>query len=241
LWSQIKGEPLKLERLETNSEFISNDNKVIFLEKGTVVLKNYDNEIINVFGLFNLYPIDKKIENLYIEATFYDIQKNNLKLTTINTKLSYRYLRRIFLETFKYSLQRFLTLVELLTNIKINPIKYSSDQNSQNVKKNKIILLTKSSAKKVLNIEKYNLDIFKQTGSNLVCETTNELYFSIPLSRKDLEREIDIIEEYSRFIGYKNFQIIIPEKDRVYYKQKQKNEQLIKQFFVNYGFNEIVL
>ena len=47
--AQVEGNPLKLERLQTNTEFISNDNKVHPLEKGTVVLKNNRNQIINVF------------------------------------------------------------------------------------------------------------------------------------------------------------------------------------------------
>ena len=238
--AQVEGNPLKLERLQTNTEFISNDNKVHPLEKGTVVLKNNRNQIINVFGIFNLHQPNTQKDNIYVEATFYDIQKNDLNLTTINTNLSYRYLRRIFLETFKYSLQRFLTLIEVVTGIKISLVKYCSNQKFKKITTNKILAITKNSAKKVLNIEKYNLTIFKQAGLRLVCETNKELYFSIPTSRKDLEREIDIIEEYSRFIGYHNFSEITPKKELVYYKQNQKNEDLIKQFFINYGFTEVL-
>ena len=54
-----------------------------------------------------------------------------------------------------------------------------------------------------------------------------------------MERPIDLIEEYSRFIGYKNFQEILPKKQLTYNPRKLNNYKFIRQFFINYGFNEV--
>jgi phenylalanyl-tRNA synthetase beta chain len=232
------GSPVNLTRLNESQYFINNNGTQTLLAPGTVVLKNELNEIINVLGLINIKDSLVDSNTCFFEATFYDIQQNNLGLTTINTNLSYRYLRRVFLETFKYSLQRFLTLIELTTNFRIQPIKYKTKSKLQKVQKTKILAIQKQSAKKVLNIDTYNLSIFSQAGLSLICETNTELYFLIPKSRKDLNREIDIIEEYSRFIGYKNFDEIIPKKQLSFFKDTRKSEKLIKQLLLNYGFNE---
>lgn len=234
------GTPFQLERLSNATTFINNKNESILLQEGTIVLKNTTNKIISALGLVNIKYTNKKSSEYFLEATFYDIQENVLNLTTINTNLSYRYLRRNFLESFKFSLQRLLTLIELTTDIKVLPIKYINKNDKQKIKTNKILYLQKKSAKQILNILDYDLNIFKEAGLNIICQTNKELYFSINNSRRDLIREIDLIEEYSKFIGYKNFNEILPQKEFVYYKNTRKSEQLIKQFFINYGFNEVI-
>ena len=43
----------------------------------------------------------------------------------------------------------------------------------------------------------------------------------------------DLVEEYSRFIGYANFPEVFPEKKLTYSSNSQKNIEYIKTFFVN--------
>ena len=236
-----KNEPSYYIEQLTNTEFFrTNTNEKIILEKGTIVLKNKNNKILNILGLVTLKDNIQDESEFFIEATFYDIHVNVLDLTTINTNLSYRYLRRMFLETFKFSLQRLLTIVQLTTEIKIIPILYKTEFKSFDLQTSKILILQKKSAKLVLNIFEYKNDIFAQAGLKIVCETKDCLYFEIPISRRDLTREIDLIEEYSRFIGYKNFTAILPTKTLVYFNDKRKASEIIKQFFLNYGFNEVL-
>jgi hypothetical protein len=45
---------------------------------------------------------------------------------------------------------------------------------------------------------------------------------------------------YSRFVGYKNFQEISPKKSLIYYQNKKEPIEWSKQFFLNFGFNEII-
>jgi hypothetical protein len=57
---------------------------------------------------------------------FYDIHQNVLNLNTINTKISLRFLRKTYLETFKIAFQRLLTFLEILTESSISLKKYSN-------------------------------------------------------------------------------------------------------------------
>ena len=70
---------------------------------------------------------------------------------------------------------------------------------------------------------------FLQAGFKVVGKTNDKLYFSIPSCRNDINREIDLIEEYSRFIGYKNFNKIKPVKQLKYSKNTQKSLNIIKE------------
>lgn len=234
------GTEFQLIRLSESEELITDDDNQCLLEKGTIVLKDNNNKIISVLGLLNLKQTIKHTNSFYLEFTFYDIHQNNLNLKTINTNLSYRYLRRLFLTSFKISIQRLLTLLEIYTNTTVSAVDKVISSDMLTVKSNKILYLKKNSAKKILNLDRYDLNIFLQAGFKVVGKTNDKLYFSIPSCRNDINREIDLIEEYSRFIGYKNFNKIKPVKHLKYSKNTQKSLNIIKQFFLNYGFNEIL-
>ena len=54
--------------------------------------------------------IDKKLaeidEDFFINGIFYDIYENPLQLNSLKTNISYRSLRKTFLENFKFSFQK---------------------------------------------------------------------------------------------------------------------------------------
>jgi phenylalanyl-tRNA synthetase beta chain len=143
------------------------------------------------------------------------------------------------LENYKKGFERLLSLIELLTPFKINSNITCLNNNQIELKTLKIIKLKKLKLKNILNLKQLDLEIFKIAGLAIICETPTELYFNIPIFRNDLEREIDLIEEYSRFIGYKNFEQIKPIKNLVFSKRKRKNVSFIKQYFLNNNFFEV--
>ena len=226
---------LKIERLDGEKNFLFQDENYL-LKKGTIVLKN-ETEIISVIGIINANRQDTE---LFLEGTFYDINKNILKLNDVNTKLSFRYLRRNFLTEFKFSFQRLLTLIELITEGKIDKTIYKNSSEKLLINSSKILKMNKNSFKTFLNINDYDLNIFEKSNLKLVCTSCNYLFLQIPEFRKDLTREIDLIEEYARFIGYKNFQEIIPKNlSSTIINHKNKKIEFIKQFFINNNFNEV--
>ena len=238
-----KNENLYCERLNEAKIFTDIHKNQHILPIGTIVLKDSENNIVNILGISNpVIQTDNTLnKSIVFESIFYDINSNLLNLSTINTTLSFRYLRKIFLNHLKFSFQRLLTLIEILNcsnNLKVE--KYSNYSKNIELKTTSILKIKKRSLLKTLNIENYNLNIFKKAGLKLVGNTKNELYFTIPNSRKDLLREIDLIEEYCRFVGYENFKEIIPKKENNLLSINRNKYRFIKEFFLNFGFNEII-
>ena len=232
---------LYCERLDESKIFTDVNNIQHILPIGTIILKNSQNTILNVLGISTpSINIENNLNNtISFETIFYDINLNLLNLNTINTTLSFRYLRKIFLNHLKFSFQRLLTLIEILNfspNLKIQ--KYSTYSNNMELKNSSILKLKKELLFKTLNIKKYNFEIFEKAGLKIVGNTKNELYFKIPNHRKDLIREIDLIEEYCRFVGYDNFTEIIPTKKSLF--SQNSKYKFIKEYFLNFGFNEII-
>ena len=227
---------LKLERLKDEQNFLFNNEKYL-LKKGSIILKSKGNDIISVLGIINKSFKNNKI---FIEATFYDIDKNILDLNDVNTKVSFRYLRRTFLTSFKFSFQRLLSLIEIIAEGKISSNISKNIPENTEITFSRLLKIDRNSCKQYLNIDEYDLKIFEKSNLKFVCSTLNSLFFRIPDSRKDLVREIDLIEEYARFIGYKNFKeispIILPF---TILNNKNKKIEFIKQFFINANFNEV--
>jgi len=230
-------------RLLKEEIFVDFNNNQYILPIGTIVLKNSESKILNVLGILTpLIESNKKLKKtIFFEAIFYDIHSNSLNLTTINTNLSFRYLRKSFLDHLRFSFQRLLTLFEILSpslNLKIE--KYSTYSKVLNLKVTSILKLKKNSLLKFLNIKDFDINVFKKAGLIIVGNTKKEIYFKISNSRKDLSREIDLIEEYCRFIGYDNFKEILPKKSMNCFLKSENKYKFIKEFFLNFGFNETI-
>jgi phenylalanyl-tRNA synthetase beta chain len=236
------------------TEVVNNDNHEIFVNRlkkveqfenislppGTIVLRDNQDNILSVLGYINFdSEKNSKDGTVCLETIFYDIYENPVKLKTINTKLSFKHLRSTFIENFKSSLKRLLTLLELYNeNLVLQKI-YTNSSYDKNIQLNKTIRLSKDLIFQVLNTKKFDFEVFKKAGLRIIGETKENFYIQVANFRKDLVREIDLIEEYSRFIGYKNFQEIAPKKQLKYNLRKLENYKFIKEFFINYGFNEV--
>lgn len=230
---------LKLEQLQNTIKWEHKETSL--LDKGTIVIKNEQNEIVSALGIFNSLDLKPETSNtISIEGYIYDIHENLLNLSTINTRISLRFLRKSYLETFRSAFQRLLTLFQVLNVTQIDLKKYCNSESGLELKPNRILKLKKKTLVQILNIKAIDLTIFQKANLKLLCKTQKELYFQIPNVRKDLIREVDLIEEYSRFIGYKNFKEILPTKNLIYYRKNKKSIEFIKQYFLNHGFNEVV-
>lgn len=233
--------PFSLKKSSFIEEYKDTFNKVLTLETGNISILNNQKQLINTFGQINsLYSLfSNSHKKIFLQGAFYNNQKDFDSITQYQKKVSLRYFKKIFLEMFKFSFQRLLTLLEINSSIEIDPMISLIKGKNIELKENKILKLRKKLFKSFLNLESYDKKIFNSKGIPIICETTKDLYFSIPHFRKDLTREIDLIEEYSRFIGYKNFNEILPFPKQ-FLKKKRNNTDFIKQYFLNFGFNEII-
>ena len=209
----------------------------IYSPSGAIILQNQSSQIKSVIG-FETNANDN-CKSIYLEASFYDIHENKLNLTANNTKLSFRNLRKNYLSNFKFALQRLLSLVELLNIGSISKTIHSFNTHNKRNKEYRVLKLEKQLLSNVLNLEKVYSTFFKKSGLNVISETKKDFYIQIPNFRNDLTRQIDLIEEYSRFIGYANFPEILPNKELKYYSNSQQSIEYIKTFFVNHNFNEV--
>jgi len=73
-------------------------------------------------------------------------------------------------------------------------------------------------------------------------QTDQDCYILIPLARKiDIEREVDLIEEIIRVIGFNKFKPIkIDNTEFGYLTKFEKLRRRLRSYFVNLGFNESV-
>nr|YP_009545369.1 phenylalanyl tRNA synthetase beta subunit [Mallomonas splendens]AYO28523.1 phenylalanyl tRNA synthetase beta subunit [Mallomonas splendens] len=228
------------ERLTKIESFYEENGKIQKLLPGTIVIREDNQKIISVLGFVNSTFPNFNSSNYLIEICFYEIETNPLFISLVNPKTALKNFRKIFLENLKFSLQRLLSLIEILEYGKLKPIKYFTKNQEFSIDSKKILFLEKKNFKNFLNIEKIDEKIFQKAGLKLICKTQKLYFFQIPNSRKDLEREIDLIEEYSRYIGYKNFTEILPKKQRTFYPEKTKQIFLMKDFFLIHGFHEVI-
>lgn len=240
--SHIFSQKWTLEKLKKPEVFIDSNQNEFIIEKNIIVLKNEEGLIKTILGLSetqNDFPLTPgKI--IFLQAIFYDIYENNLSLNSIQNKLSFRYLRQQYLEYVRFSFQRLLTLFEITKAAKLISTISSYTSSKIHLPFKKILCLNKQFLTSTLKIEVIDFNIFLEAGLFISCETPLDIYFSVPTHRKDLERPIDLIEEYSRYIGYDNFKPIFPTKLNSYFQSKNKNSQLIKQILLSYGFQEIL-
>jgi phenylalanyl-tRNA synthetase beta chain len=235
------GFDLFIDRLDVKTVYFDKSRIEYNLTPGTVVIKNSHNEIESVLGIFNQLEKSETNQNkIILQSIFYNIHENPLLLNPLENKISLRYLRSLSLRNFRSSFERLLTLLEVTSGAKIIPSVYVTRKSEKKLKPYRKVILQKLLLKNTLNINQIDLAIFKQAGLVLCKETKETLTFIIPSQRNDLIREIDIIEEYSRFVGYKNFIPIAPQKVKKYFPTQAKNSNFLKQILLSKGFQEII-
>lgn len=237
-----KNSLLTIQPLLSDMVIQDHDKKEYFLPKETIILQTQQGEIINVLGLTNLeFGNDfGNGKNLVVSGLFYNVHENLLELNSFSNRISLRNLRKSYLENFRTAFQRLLTLLEIITSVRIQPLISSYIPKELTLQPARILRIKKAHLEKLIFSKEIQIEIFQKAGLKIICHTPNDLYVQIPFYRVDLTREIDLIEEYSRFIGYKNFQEILPKKELQYSKKKQINISSIKEFFINHQFVEIV-
>lgn len=227
---------LRLKRLEKETPFNLSNGNSIKLPIGTFVIIDQHEIIHDCFGYS-----EKSLLNNEKYVTFqiwsYDIHSNEYEVNPLESPFSFRVFRQSFYENFRYAIQRLFTLVQITSEQqKLKLQIFKSERRLRTIQNNRTLSLKQNSSKNLLNLSKYNISIFKQAGLELICQTKDKLYFQVPNVRKDLKREIDIVEEYSRFTGYQNFEEITPTKKSI---QNIYPAQKIRNYFLINGFHEI--
>ncbi len=74
----------------------------------------------------------------------------------------------------------------------------------------------------------------------IISEDNNSLSIKIPLRRRDIEREIDVIEEIAILYGFSNIKNTLPliNEEKIYFKEEEKEREKIHLFLQSAGFFE---
>lgn len=223
---------------ETKYNETINSNTFPQLLANQVVIKNKETIIHQLGEVKDLVSFSS--EKFFIHSLYYDINLDPLLINRVGNNISLKALRRSFFKSFIISFERLISLLEIIYYCDIEPIIYLNKNSISKNYRSRILKLTKKSSNELLQIKEYNHKVFKKANLKLVCETNQDLYFEIPETRGDLKRSIDLVEEYCRFIGYRNFQEILPTKTIKYSTREKNSIKFIKQFFLNLCFTEVI-
>uniref|UniRef100_UPI0032B1DB6C phenylalanine--tRNA ligase subunit beta n=1 Tax=Candidatus Karelsulcia muelleri TaxID=336810 RepID=UPI0032B1DB6C len=231
---QIINFSLKIEKLKKKKKIILNEKDLILL--------NNKNPISLAGILINKdFIVNNNTKNVFIESASYSSEYiyKTAKKYHIKNDSSIRFERGIDPHFMIYALKRAALLIK-----KISGGKITSDVIDLSPKKiNNIELFLRY--KIIKNIIGYNINIKKIKQILFLLEiyikfeNLNGLKIKIPLYRKDITREIDVIEEILRIYGYNNFikkKIYINQNYNI--KNNLKIENLISNQLNSHGFYE---
>ncbi|ADM89842.1 phenylalanyl-tRNA synthetase beta subunit [Candidatus Karelsulcia muelleri CARI] len=241
------GQPIKIFDLDQIRNFsIKRENfkKKIILNENDLILLNNKNPIALAGILINKdFLVKKNTKNLFIESASYSSEYiyKTAKKYHIKNDSSIRFERGIDPNFIIYALKRAALLIKKISGA---GVKITSDVIDLYPKKinNIEIFLRYKIIKYIIG---YNINIKKikkilfLLEIDILFENLNGLKIKIPLYRKDITREIDVIEEILRIYGYNNF-----IKKKIYINKNYninnnlKIENIISNQLNSHGFYE---
>ncbi|XMD99529.1 MAG: phenylalanine--tRNA ligase subunit beta [Candidatus Karelsulcia muelleri] len=224
-------------------------NKKFFSSKNDLILFNDKNPIC-IAGLLvnNNFIVEKLTKNIFIESADYSAEYiyKIAKKYNIKNEFSIRFERGLDPNLNIYALKRAALLIKKLSGGKISS--KIVDFYPEKPEKNIDIFIRFNKINKIIG---YNLNFIKikeiliLLKIKVLKENFNGLKIKIPFYRKDITREIDVIEEILRIYGYNNFNW----KEKIYFSCKKRNfllkkEKMIENMISNqlnsHGFYEIL-
>ena len=241
---KLSGKKIIVRSLESEFKFTTLDSKDRILHENTMMICDGKREvaIAGVMGGENS-EVTENTKNILIESAYFNpasIRRTAKKLQ-LSTDSSYRFERGTDPSNTVYAAQRAAQLIASISGGEI--AKGVIDEYPSKIKQ-KEITFRLSRLKKILGYEIPKADvirIFHKLGINLLRDMGESLEVIIPLSRPDIEREVDLIEEVARISGYNK----IPSVDKVsitLHKRKDdfKFEDKLRENLVALGFNEMI-
>ena len=149
--------------------------------------------------------------NLLIESAYFDkvsIMKTSRKLSLISDA-SIRFERGIDFNLQEYGLEQFLMLLKDSQDIKYSELSVDKKNNIENKK----VVLKKDEIKNLLGINLKD-SFVKKTLKYLMIDSEikdKTIEFTAPSWRYDLDRPVDLIEEFAKHYGFNNFESNLPQ------------------------------
>ena len=203
---------ISVRKAKNNEKITTLDSQVRKLDSNDLVITDNDKPIALAGVMGGLETeVSETTTNLLIESAYFDkvsIMKTSRKLNLISDA-SIRFERGIDYKIQKYGLERFL--MELKDNQAINYSEINIDDKGS--LKNKKVILKYSEIKKLLGIDLKESFIKKVLKFLMIDSEVNKesVKFTPPSWRYDLDRPVDLIEEFAKHYGFNNFESTLPQ------------------------------
>ena len=203
---------ISVRKANNNEKITTLDSQVRKLDSNDLVITDNDKPIALAGVMGGLETeVSETTTNLLIESAYFDkvsIMKTSRKLNLISDA-SIRFERGIDYKIQRYGLERFL--MELKDNQSINYSEINVDDKGN--LENKKVILKYSEIKKLLGIDLKESFIKKILKFLMIDAEVNKesVKFTPPSWRYDLDRPVDLIEEFAKHYGFNNFESTLPQ------------------------------
>ena len=203
---------ISVRKAKNNEKITTLDSQVRKLDSNDLVITDNDKPIALAGVMGGLETeVTETTTNLLIESAYFDkvsIMKTSRKLNLISDA-SIRFERGIDYKIQRYGLERFL--MELKDNQAINYSEINVDDKGN--LNNKKVILKYSEIKKLLGIDLKESFIKKVLKFLMIDSEVNKesVKFTPPSWRYDLDRPVDLIEEFAKHYGFNNFESTLPQ------------------------------
>ncbi len=241
-YDKIAGKKIIVRRAEMGEKFPALDEETYTLTNEDLVIADSEKPVAlaGVIGGMNSH-ITTETKNIVLESAnflYSTIRRTSAKFQ-INTDSSYRFERNLSDQSTEDASLRTAQLVLELAGGDLLKGKLDSYPDPVPLM---IISVRKSRIKKLLSIELDDQQIIKYLkGLELkyLKSEGDKLFFEVPAFRKDLIREVDLLEEIMRLHGYNNIESFLSVQnimDRPRFMAKRN----LKSLLLNQGFSEII-
>ena len=244
-YDRISNHHIIVRRAVKGEKFNTLDNVEHTLDDDMLVIADEDKPIA-LAGIMggNNSQVGEETSNLLIESAYFDainIRRTSKKLGLI-TESSYRFERGTDFEMAAKAINRVTFLIQEIAGGKI--IEGLIDQYPQKITPYYIILRPKQ-VNRILGIEvpkEQILDLLNRLGFECNLESNSTVKVKVPAFRREVSREIDLIEEIARIYKYDEIPSAVPQWESLEYKPDQEFllEKEVKNFLVSMGFFEVM-
>ena len=212
---QLHGNKIKVRRAVKGEKIETIDHTAHELLESDLVICDGDRPacVAGVMGGVESEIVDAT-KNVFLESAWFNptVIRKQAKRLCISTDSSYRFEREIDFATQDEYSKYACALIQEVAGGRIlkGSVEYTGDDHK---KENNVVSLRIAQAERVIGM-KLEMDQVEKflTGIALevVSKTADSITFKIPSFRPDLEREVDLIEEVARLIGFDNIPYTLP-------------------------------
>jgi len=241
-YQNLDGKKIIVRRAKKEEKIPALDEETYTLEESDLVIADASKPIAiaGIIGGENSH-ITSQTTNIVLEAAnfnYANIRRTSRKLK-ISTDSSYRFERNLSDETAEIVSKR---AAQLILEIAGGTLLQGTLDSYPNPQKTSIVALRPSRVRKFLTIkedDKTLINYLEGLELKLQKQETDKLYFEIPFFRKDLTREIDLIEEIIRLHGYNNVETF-HKSQNIMNKRSFYARRKLQDILVSSGFCEVI-